>query len=59
MDFLERVWVDAAEYFQYQADMKRKVKEAPDATGVDIPFPTRTLVHAEPASQEDEASKAA
>ncbi|WP_027257468.1 mechanosensitive ion channel family protein [Leisingera aquimarina] len=59
VDFLVRVWVDAAEYFQYQADMKRKAKEALDATGVDIPFPTRTLVHAEPASQEDEASKAA
>ncbi|WP_291729270.1 mechanosensitive ion channel family protein [Leisingera sp. F5] len=59
VDFLVRVWVDAAEYFQYQADMKRKVKEALDAAGVDIPFPTRTLVHAEPAGQEDEASKAA
>ncbi|UWQ75277.1 mechanosensitive ion channel family protein [Leisingera sp. M658] len=59
VDFLVRVWVDAAEHFQYQADMKRKVKEALDAAGVDIPFPTRTLVHADPASQEDAASKAA
>ncbi|MFY0311481.1 mechanosensitive ion channel family protein [Leisingera sp. D0M16] len=59
VDFLVRVWVDAADYFQYQADMKRKVKEALDAAGVDIPFPTRTIVHAEPDAQEDEASKAA
>ena len=59
VDFLVRVWVDAAEYFQYQADMKRKVKEALDAAGVDIPFPTRTIVHAEPGAQKDEASKAA
>ncbi|AHD01827.1 mechanosensitive ion channel family protein [Leisingera methylohalidivorans] len=59
VDFLVRVWVDAAEYFQYQADMKRKVKEALDAAGVDIPFPTRTLVHTDPASQEDEVGKAA
>lgn len=44
VDFLVRVWVDAAEYFQYQADMKRKVKEALDENGLDIPFPTRTLV---------------
>ncbi|AFO88691.1 mechanosensitive ion channel family protein [Phaeobacter inhibens] len=44
VDFLVRVWVDAAEYFQYQADMKRRVKEALDAAGIDIPFPTRTLV---------------
>lgn len=45
VDFLVRVWCDSGEYFQYQADMKRKVKEALDRAGVDIPFPTRTLVH--------------
>ncbi|CUH78438.1 mechanosensitive ion channel family protein [Tropicibacter naphthalenivorans] len=44
VDFLVRVWVESADYFQYQADMKRAVKEALDAAGVDIPFPTRTLV---------------
>ncbi|WP_439121044.1 mechanosensitive ion channel family protein [Marivita sp.] len=44
VDFLVRVWCDASVYFQYQADMKRKVKEALDKAGVDIPFPTRTLV---------------
>ena len=43
VDFLVRVWVPAAEYFQYQADMKRLVKEAFDADGIDIPFPTRTV----------------
>ncbi|CUH98717.1 mechanosensitive ion channel family protein [Leisingera aquaemixtae] len=59
VDFLVRVWVDAAEYFQYQADMKRKVKEALDAAGVDIPFPTRTIVQAEPGAEENEASQAA
>ncbi|MGA9411488.1 MAG: mechanosensitive ion channel domain-containing protein [Roseobacter sp.] len=46
VDFLVRVWVDAAELFGYQADMKRKVKEALDAGGVDIPFPTTTIVRA-------------
>jgi len=45
VDFLVRVWCDAAVYFQYQADMKRKVKEALDKADIDIPFPTRTLVH--------------
>lgn len=44
VDFLVRVWCAADDYFQYQADMKRKVKEALDAAGVNIPFPTRTLV---------------
>lgn len=44
VDFLVRVWVKAPDYFQYQADMKRKVKEAFDAGGIEIPFPTRTII---------------
>lgn len=46
VDFLVRVWVKSSDFFQYQADMKRQVKEALDEAGVDIPFPTRTLVNA-------------
>lgn len=45
VDFLVRVWCDAGDYFQFKADMTRKVKEAMDAGDIDIPFPTRTLVH--------------
>ncbi len=45
VDFLVRVWCDAAEFWQFQADMKRRVKEALDANGVTIPFPTRTIVY--------------
>jgi len=44
VDFLVRVWCDSGDYFTYQADMKRAVKEALDAAGVDIPFPTTTVV---------------
>lgn len=44
VDFLVRVWCDRTEYFGYQADMKRQVKEALDAGGIDIPFPTRSIV---------------
>ena len=44
VDFLVRVWVPASEFFQYQADMKRRVKEALDQGGVEIPFPTRTVL---------------
>lgn len=43
VDFLVRVWCSSADYFQYQADMKRKVKEALDVAGIEIPFPARTL----------------
>ncbi|MGO4914340.1 mechanosensitive ion channel family protein [Pseudogemmobacter sp. W21_MBD1_M6] len=46
VDFLVRVWCDSADYFAYQADMKRQVKEALDAAGVDIPFPTRRILQA-------------
>lgn len=45
VDFLVRVWCDSADFFAFQADMKRQVKEALDAAGVDIPFPTQTVVH--------------
>jgi small conductance mechanosensitive channel len=43
VDFLVRCWVKSSDFFQYQADMKRKVKEAFDANGIEIPFPSRTV----------------
>ncbi len=46
VDFLVRVWCDRGDYFAYQADMKRAVKEALDAAGVEIPFPTTTIMRA-------------
>lgn len=45
VDFLVRVWCDAGDYFGFRADMTRAVKEALETGGVDIPFPTRTIVH--------------
>lgn len=45
VDFLVRAWVERADYWDYQADIKRNLKEAFDREGIDIPFPTRTLVH--------------
>ena len=44
VDFLCRAWVSADDYFAYQADIKRKVKEALDENDLDIPFPTRTVM---------------
>ncbi|UOA30637.1 Small-conductance mechanosensitive channel [Sulfitobacter sp. DSM 110093] len=46
VDFLVRVWCSADDYFAFKADMTREVKEALDEGGVDIPFPTRTIVQA-------------
>jgi len=40
------VWCNASDYFAFTNDMNRKVKEALDAKGVDIPFPTRTIYQA-------------
>ncbi|MGH1353679.1 MAG: mechanosensitive ion channel family protein [Thalassovita sp.] len=45
VDFLVRVWVDSSDFFAFQADMKRAVKEALDKAGIDIPFPTQTLIN--------------
>ena len=45
--FLVRVWCNSGDFFAFQADMKRKVKEALDAKGVDIPFPTQTVMRVE------------
>ncbi|MCA1776221.1 MAG: mechanosensitive ion channel [Paracoccaceae bacterium] len=44
VDFLVRVWCSRDDFFQYQADMKRQVKDALDQAGVEIPFPTRTVL---------------
>ncbi|GHD99105.1 mechanosensitive ion channel protein MscS [Defluviimonas sp. 20V17] len=46
VDFLVRNWVARADYFAYRNDITRKIKEAFDAHGIDIPFPTRTMVAA-------------
>lgn len=43
VDFLVRAWVSSDDYFGYQADMKRAVKEALDAADIGIPYPHRTL----------------
>jgi small conductance mechanosensitive channel len=39
-----RVWCASSDKFSFEADMKRQVKEALDRAGIDIPFPTQTLI---------------
>ncbi|KIN65473.1 Small-conductance methanosensitive channel [Sulfitobacter noctilucae] len=56
VDFLVRVWCSAGDYFAFRADMTREVKEALDAGGVDIPFPSRTIFYAN-SDAEGEAKK--
>lgn len=57
VDFLVRVWCNASDYFAFRADMTRKVKEALDEGGVDIPFPTRTIVYANGGDTDKEDGK--
>lgn len=44
VDFTVRVWCASADAWAFNTDMTRAVKEALDAGGVEIPFPTRTIV---------------
>ena len=45
VDFTVRVWCAAPEYWNLKFDMTRAVKEAMDTNGIDIPFPTQTVIH--------------
>ncbi len=46
VDFTMRVWVDAGDYWNVKFDLTRQAKDALDAGGIDIPFPTTTVVRA-------------
>ena len=59
VDFLVRVWCKSCDYFAYQSDMKRAVNEALDTAGVDIPFPTRTVIRQAQVDEGTERRKAA
>lgn len=44
VDFTVRVWCDAGDYWGIKFDLTRAVKDAFDAGGIDIPFPTQTVI---------------
>jgi small conductance mechanosensitive channel len=46
VDFTVRVWCDRSDYWHIKFDMTRSVKEAFDKGGVDIPYPTTTIINA-------------
>lgn len=45
VDFTVRVWCAASDYWGLKFDLTRAVKEAFDAAGIDIPFPTQTQIN--------------
>ncbi len=46
VDFTVRVWCDRGDYWDIKFDMIRAVKDNFDKRGIDIPFPTTTVVKA-------------
>lgn len=44
VDFRVRVWVDSADNWNVKYDLTRQVKDAFDAGGIVIPFPTTTMI---------------
>ena len=46
VDFTMRVWCERSDYAPLKFDLTRRAKEALDAAGVDIPFPTTTVIQA-------------
>jgi small conductance mechanosensitive channel len=47
VDFTMRVWVDADDYWDVKFDLTRQAKDALDAGGIEIPFPTTTVMRAD------------
>jgi small conductance mechanosensitive channel len=47
VDFTMRVWCSASDYWALRFHMLQAVKETFDARGIDIPFPTTTIVRQE------------
>ena len=47
VDFMVRVWCDSGDFLALKSDLTRAVKEAFDAAGIDIPFPTTTIIRAD------------
>lgn len=44
VDFTVRVWCNAADYWDVKFGLTRTVKEAFDEGGIDIPYPTTTMI---------------
>ena len=44
VDFTVRAWCDRGDFFDMKCDITRAVKDAFDKGGIDIPYPTQTLI---------------
>ncbi len=59
VDLKARFWCKSSDYWALKWDLTKAIKEALDKEGIDIPFPTRTIIHqnAEPATNESKKPK--
>ncbi len=46
VDIVVRLWVNGSDYWPVMFDLTKAMKEALDANGIEIPFPTRTVYNA-------------
>lgn len=44
VDFKVRVWCTSSDYWGLRCDLTRQIKDRFDAEGIEIPFPTRTIL---------------
>lgn len=44
VDFKVRVWTNSSDYWGLKCDLTRQIKDSFDEHGIDIPFPTRTII---------------
>ncbi len=53
IDFCFRVWVETPDWWVTQCELTERIKLALDEAGIDIPFPTRTLVKVDGDEKDD------
>lgn len=57
VDLKARFWCKASDYWALKWDLTKAIKEALDKEGIDIPFPTRTIIHQNAESEAANDSK--
>lgn len=58
INLIIRIWTKNSDYFDVQWDLNKAIKEALDANGIDIPFPTQIEILKSDMDKEKKAKKA-
>ena len=57
VDLKARFWCKASDYWDLKWDLTKAIKETLDKEGIDIPFPTRTIIHQNETAANDTKAK--